>query len=47
VGAEEVEDEPFEEKMPRLVAELDSQFSESAKLKAQIRANLKGLGYGS
>ncbi len=48
VGAEEVEDDgdPFEEKMPRLVAELSSQFVESAKLEAAIRANLKGLGYG-
>ncbi len=48
VGAAEVEDdgEPFEEKMPRLVAELKGQFSESAKLEAVIRANLKGLGYG-
>jgi type I restriction enzyme M protein len=47
VGAEEVEDdgEPFEEKMPRLVAELNQQFTESAKLEAAIRANLKGLGY--
>ena len=48
VGAEEVADdgEPFEEKMPRLVAELAAQFEESAKLEAMIRANLKGLGYG-
>ena len=48
VGAEEVEDDgdPFEEKMPRLVAELNNQFEESAKLEAAIRANLKGLGYG-
>ena len=48
VGAEVVEDdgEPFEEKMPRLVAELNGQFVESAKLEAAIRANLKGLGYG-
>jgi type I restriction enzyme M protein len=47
VGAEEVEDdgEPFEEKMPRLVAELAGQFMESANLEAAIRANLKGLGY--
>ena len=47
VGAEEVEDdgEPFSEKMPRLVAELNAQFAESAKLEAAIRANLKGLGY--
>jgi type I restriction enzyme M protein len=48
VGAEEVEEdgEPFSEKMPRLVAELNAQFAESAKLEAAIRANLKGLGYG-
>jgi len=48
VGAEEVADEgePFEEKMPRLVAELMGQFAESAKLEKVIRANLKGLGYG-
>jgi type I restriction enzyme M protein len=47
VGAEEVEDdgEPFEEKMPRLVAELYAQFAESAKLERAIKANLKGLGY--
>ena len=35
----------IEEKMPRLVAELNIQFAESAKLEAQIRANLKALGY--
>jgi type I restriction enzyme M protein len=48
VGAEEVEDdgEPFEVKMPRLVAELHAQFAESAKLEQAIKANLKGLGYG-
>ncbi|HRF05243.1 class I SAM-dependent DNA methyltransferase [Accumulibacter sp.] len=48
VGAEEVEDdgEPFEEKMPRLVAELHAQFEESAKLEEAIKANLRGLGYG-
>ncbi len=47
VGAEAAEDdgEPFEEKMPRLVAELHVQFAESAKLEQQIKANLKGLGY--
>ncbi|MEO6996359.1 MAG: N-6 DNA methylase [Lacunisphaera sp.] len=47
VGAEEVEDdgEPFEEKMPRLVAELNGQFTESTKLEAAIRANLKSLGF--
>ncbi len=48
VGAEEVEDdgEPFEEKMPLLVAELRAQFTESARLENTINANLKGLGYG-
>jgi type I restriction enzyme M protein len=48
VGSEEVEDDgdPFEEKMPRLVAELKAQFEESAKLEQAIEANLKGLGYG-
>jgi len=45
VGAEEVADdgEPFDEKMPRLISELDGQFKESAKLEAQIRANLAGI----
>ncbi len=48
VGAEEVEDDgdPFEEKMPRLVAELHAQFAESAKMEEAIKANLRGLGYG-
>ena len=48
VGAEEVEDDgdPFEEKMPRLVAELHSQFAESVKLEQTINENLRGLGYG-
>ena len=47
VGAEEVEDngDPFEEKMPRLVAELHAQFAESAKLEQAIKTNLRGLGY--
>jgi type I restriction enzyme M protein len=48
VGAAEVEDDgdPFEEKMPRLVAELNAQFAESAKLEKAIKVNLRGLGYG-
>ena len=48
VGAEEVEDdgEPFEEKMIRLMAELNQQFAKSAKLEKAIKANLKDLGYG-
>ena len=45
VGAEEVVDdgESFEVKMPRLVAELESQFKESEKLEEAIRRNLAGL----
>lgn len=31
---------------PRLVAELHSQFAESAKLEKAIKANLRGLAYG-
>ena len=48
VGAEEVEDDgdPFEEKMSRLVAVLNAQFAESAKIEKAIKANLRGLGYG-
>jgi type I restriction enzyme M protein len=47
VGAQEVEDDgdPFEEKMPRLVAELHAQFAQSAKLEKAIQANLRGLGF--
>ena len=43
VGAEAVEDdgEPFEEKMKRLVATLEEQFVESAKLEQAIRKNLR------
>jgi type I restriction enzyme M protein len=48
VGAEEVEEdgEPFEQKMSRLVEELNGQFAEAAKLEQAIKANLRGLGYG-
>ena len=47
VGAEEIEDdgEPFEEKMSRLAARLDSLFRESSKLETSIRDRVKGLGY--
>ena len=47
VGAEEVEDDDqsFDEKMLHLTAKLDQQFTESAKLEAMIRENLRGLGY--
>ena len=37
---------PFEETMPRPVAELHTQFAESTKLEQAIKANLRGLGYG-
>ena len=48
VGAEDVADdgEPFDEKMQKLVTELNAQFAESAKLEQAIKANLEGLGYG-
>src|SRR5690606_10238510 len=48
VGAEEQEDdgEPFAEKMARLTAQLQEQFAESARLEAEIKKNLGGLGYG-
>lgn len=48
VGAEEVEDngEPFDETMTRLVAQLEDQFAEDARLEKAIRKNLRGLGYG-
>jgi type I restriction enzyme M protein len=48
VGAEEVEEdgEPFDEKMKRLVATLEEQFAEGARLEREIRKNLRGLGYG-
>ena len=39
-----VDDEPFEEKMQRLTAKLEEQLTESAKLEAAIRENLKRLG---
>ncbi len=36
----------YAHKMPCLVAELQAQFAESAKLEQVIKANLRGLGYG-
>jgi type I restriction enzyme M protein len=49
VGAEDEEDdgEPFEEKLSRLMTTLEEQFAESARLEDTIRANLRGLTYGS
>ncbi len=48
VGAEAVEedDEPFDEKMKRLVDTLREQQAEAARLDAAIAANLRELGYG-
>jgi len=47
VGAAEVEEdsEPFAEKMGRLTTTLKGQFEESAKLEAEIKKQLAGLGY--
>ncbi len=47
VGAEapEADGEPFEEKLAGLVAELEGQFAESARLEAEIRSRLEGLGH--
>ncbi|MCX7819356.1 MAG: N-6 DNA methylase, partial [Kiritimatiellae bacterium] len=47
VGAEikEDDDEPFDQKMQRLVAQLREQQAEAAKLDAAIAKNLKDLGF--
>ena len=47
VGAADVEDddEPFEEKMERLVVTLENQFSNSSSLEKIIKENLFELGY--
>ncbi len=47
VGAEDVADdsEPFDEKMQKLITELDAQFEKSSELEIAIRANLKSLGF--
>ncbi|MEJ5207194.1 class I SAM-dependent DNA methyltransferase [Denitratimonas sp. CY0512] len=47
VGAakQEEDGEPFAEKMQRLTTQLAEQFAESAKLEAEIKKNLAGLGY--
>jgi type I restriction enzyme M protein len=49
VGAEGAadDDEPFEERMARLVAELGGQFAEASRLEEDIRAGLGRLGYAS
>ena len=48
VGAPPQEDdgEPFEDKMKRLVAQLQEQQAEGARLDAAIAANLEALGFG-
>jgi len=48
VGAAETEDddEPFDQKLKRLVAELEDQFAESARLEATIREQLRTLTHG-
>jgi type I restriction enzyme M protein len=45
VEIQEEDDEPFEEKMKRLVAELEAQFAENAELEEAIKRNLKALGF--
>jgi type I restriction enzyme M protein len=47
VGAADEEDDgiPFAEKMATLTEKLSEQFTESAKLEAEIKKNLAGLGY--
>ena len=44
-AAQEEDGEPFEEKMARLTTALGQQFKESARMEAEIRENLAGLGY--
>ncbi len=46
VGAEDVpdDDEPFEDRFPKLVKQLEEQFARSAKLEKAIRAGLKEVG---
>ena len=48
IGAEEAEEdnEPLEQKMTHLAAELEAQFAESARPDQAIRANLKRLEHG-
>ena len=46
VPPQEEDDEPFEEKMARLVAELKAQQEEARRLDEMIWRNLEALGYG-
>jgi type I restriction enzyme M protein len=45
-GVVDEDDEPFDEKMHRLVATFQQQQARAAKLDAAIAANLRELGYG-
>lgn len=45
-AAREADDEPFDDKMERLVAELSDQLAASDTLTKEIRKNLGALGYG-
>lgn len=45
-GNHEDDGEPFDEKMPRLTAELQKCFAESDQLQARIKNNLEGTVYG-
>jgi len=48
VGAAELEedDEPFEQKIGRLMQELEAQFKGSGKLEKKILTNIAQLNYG-
>ncbi len=46
IPPQEDDGEPFEEKMTRLAARWRQQQAESAKLDAEIAANLESLGFG-
>jgi hypothetical protein len=45
-AADKLRNNAFDEKRLRLVARLEEQLAESARLEEAIRANLKGMGYG-
>ena len=47
IAEAEEDDEPFEEKMERLVGDLAEQQRKAAELDAVIWRNLEGLGYGT
>lgn len=46
IEEQEVDSEPFEEKMTRLTGELSELFVQSHTLEAEIRAKLEAIGYG-